>query len=154
MMQPTNPLLVEAHHRYGLMEMMAAGEYDRARKRQLAQMQLLAQQSPLVSNLSKPPRSLLSVSRQVTDEIDSHAPSQKTAAITVTSSTKEGDLESDDLTYVEESKQSVNSKSKKETRWLASYEELRKYRIEHGDCIVPRGYPLNPRLASWVAEQR
>lgn len=45
-------------------------------------------------------------------------------------------------------------KKKQDTKWLASYEELKQYKDEYGDCIVPRGYPLNPRLASWVAEQR
>jgi hypothetical protein len=43
---------------------------------------------------------------------------------------------------------------KKDTKWLVTLEELKKYKQVHGDCIVPRGYALNPRLASWVAEQR
>ena len=43
---------------------------------------------------------------------------------------------------------------KKNSKWLATLEELKKYKEEHGDCIVPRGYSLNPKLASWVAEQR
>ncbi|KAI2512223.1 hypothetical protein MHU86_2099 [Fragilaria crotonensis] len=46
------------------------------------------------------------------------------------------------------------SKPKRDTKWLASYEEILQYKDEYGDCIVPRGFPLNPRLASWVAEQR
>jgi hypothetical protein len=43
---------------------------------------------------------------------------------------------------------------KKDTKWLVTLGELKSYREAHGDCIVPRGYALNPRLASWVAEQR
>jgi hypothetical protein len=43
---------------------------------------------------------------------------------------------------------------KKDTKWLATLGELKEYKQAHGDCIVPRGYALNPRLASWVAEQR
>lgn len=43
---------------------------------------------------------------------------------------------------------------KKDTKWLNTLEELKEYKEEHGDCIVPRGYSHNPRLASWVAEQR
>lgn len=43
---------------------------------------------------------------------------------------------------------------KKDTKWLLMYDQLRKYKEEHGNTIVPRGYGLNPRLASWVAEQR
>ena len=43
---------------------------------------------------------------------------------------------------------------KKDNKWLSTLEELKKYKEVHGDCIVPRGYAVNPRLASWVAEQR
>lgn len=43
---------------------------------------------------------------------------------------------------------------KKDTKWLATLEQLKDYKKVHGDCIVPRGYSHNPRLASWVAEQR
>ena len=46
------------------------------------------------------------------------------------------------------------SKPKQDTKWLVFYDELRQYREEYGDCIVPRGFTLNPRLASWAAEQR
>ena len=42
----------------------------------------------------------------------------------------------------------------KDNKWLASFEQLVEYKKEHGDCIVPRGYSPNSRLASWVAEQR
>jgi hypothetical protein len=43
---------------------------------------------------------------------------------------------------------------KKDSKWLETLEQLKRYKAEHGDCIVPRGYSSNPRLASWVAEQR
>lgn len=39
-------------------------------------------------------------------------------------------------------------------KWENQYQNLVEYKAEHGDCIVPRGYLLNPKLASWVAEQR
>lgn len=39
-------------------------------------------------------------------------------------------------------------------RWNSSFDELKKYKATHGDCVVPRGHSENPRLASWVAEQR
>jgi hypothetical protein len=42
---------------------------------------------------------------------------------------------------------------KKDVKWLAIYEHLKAYKESHGDCIVPRGYSADPRLASWVAEQ-
>jgi Helicase associated domain len=43
---------------------------------------------------------------------------------------------------------------KKDTKWLTTLEELKIYKQENGNTIVPRGYSQNPRLASWVAEQR
>ena len=49
---------------------------------------------------------------------------------------------------------SNNNMRKKDSKWMVTYQELLAYRAQHGDCLVPRGYPPNPRLASWVAEQR
>lgn len=49
---------------------------------------------------------------------------------------------------------SVASEPKKDTKWLNMLEELKGYKAKYGNCIVPRGYSPNPRLASWVAEQR
>jgi hypothetical protein len=45
-------------------------------------------------------------------------------------------------------------KEKKDDKWLGMLQELKEYKETHGNCIVPRGYSPNPRLASWVAEQR
>jgi hypothetical protein len=45
-------------------------------------------------------------------------------------------------------------KEKKDDKWLGMLQELKEYKATHGNCIVPRGYSPNPRLASWVAEQR
>jgi len=42
----------------------------------------------------------------------------------------------------------------KDIKWLSMLGLLREYKAETGDCIVPRGYGPNPKLASWVAEQR
>lgn len=44
--------------------------------------------------------------------------------------------------------------AKLSTKWLSSLQELKLYKQKYGDCIVPRGYSANPKLASWVAEQR
>jgi hypothetical protein len=43
---------------------------------------------------------------------------------------------------------------KKDTKWLGNFEKLKEYKEKNGDTIVPRGYALDSRLASWVAEQR
>lgn len=38
--------------------------------------------------------------------------------------------------------------------WMAKLEELKKYKDEHGDCMVPLEYPANPSLGIWVDTQR
>lgn len=38
-----------------------------------------------------------------------------------------------------------------DTKWLKTLEELKDYKVQYGDTIVPRGFPENPRLASWVS---
>merc|ERR1711879_1023408 len=40
------------------------------------------------------------------------------------------------------------------TKWYERFEELKKYKEEHGDCIVPIAYPENHELGAWVAKQR
>merc|ERR1719183_952419 len=42
----------------------------------------------------------------------------------------------------------------KDLKWLTMLGLLKDSQTENGDCIVPRGYGPNPKLASWVAEQR
>jgi hypothetical protein len=51
-------------------------------------------------------------------------------------------------------KEKQHSKPKRDTKWRASYEKILQFKDKYGDCIVPRCFPLDPRLASWVAEQR
>jgi len=41
-----------------------------------------------------------------------------------------------------------------EERWQTRYEELKVYKLANGHCHVPRGYPSNPPLATWVYNQR
>jgi hypothetical protein len=38
--------------------------------------------------------------------------------------------------------------------WEAMLTELERYKEEHGDCNVPRGWKPNPALANWVKQQR
>jgi Helicase associated domain len=45
-------------------------------------------------------------------------------------------------------------KNSKDVKWIESYKELVAYKSQYGNCIVPRGFSLNPKLACWVAEQR
>lgn len=41
----------------------------------------------------------------------------------------------------------------KET-WFTRYNELKEYREEKGNCLVPFKYGINPKLGQWVATQR
>lgn len=38
--------------------------------------------------------------------------------------------------------------------WFDRFEELKKYKEDHGDCLVPQKYPPNPSLGTWVNKQR
>ena len=38
--------------------------------------------------------------------------------------------------------------------WDTRFQELQKYRKQHGDCLVPLGYKANPQLSVWVMLQR
>jgi len=41
-----------------------------------------------------------------------------------------------------------------EVAWMHRYQELIQYKNDHGDCLVPQGYALNPTLGKWVSDQR
>lgn len=45
-------------------------------------------------------------------------------------------------------------KTKLDAKWLATYETLKIYKEEYGNCMVPRGFAKDHRLGLWVAEQR
>jgi len=38
--------------------------------------------------------------------------------------------------------------------WDLKFEELKRYRAENGDCLVPTKYAENPALGRWVSTQR
>jgi Helicase associated domain len=38
--------------------------------------------------------------------------------------------------------------------WYQRLRELREYRQEHGDCLVPRLYPPQQKMATWVGNVR
>lgn len=39
-------------------------------------------------------------------------------------------------------------------KWRIMFEELKRYKAEHGDCLVPARYQTNPKLGKWVRYQR
>jgi hypothetical protein len=41
-----------------------------------------------------------------------------------------------------------------QARWETMFSTLAEYRVEHGDCNVPYGWPENPALAKWVKGMR
>ena len=41
-----------------------------------------------------------------------------------------------------------------EDRWNSMYEQLKKYKEETGDALVPTKYSLNPKLGNWVSNER
>ena len=41
---------------------------------------------------------------------------------------------------------------KTDSKWHASFEQLKQYKEMNGHTIVPRGYSLNSKLASWVRQ--
>jgi hypothetical protein len=41
-----------------------------------------------------------------------------------------------------------------ELQWFERFEELKEYRRNHGDTLVPHKYPSNPALSFWVKRQR
>lgn len=51
-------------------------------------------------------------------------------------------------------KKDRSSAKKKDAKWLSMLDKLREYKEVNGNCIVPRGYSSDTKLASWVAEQR
>jgi len=38
--------------------------------------------------------------------------------------------------------------------WMQMFEELMEYKEQHGDCLVPKKYEGNTKLAKWVSHQR
>ena len=38
--------------------------------------------------------------------------------------------------------------------WSTRLEQLRQYKAQHGDCLVPAEYSHNPKLGRWVKQQR
>mmetsp|Transcript_18342 Transcript_18342/g.28621 ORF Transcript_18342/g.28621 Transcript_18342/m.28621 type:complete len:182 (+) Transcript_18342:583-1128(+) len=48
----------------------------------------------------------------------------------------------------------IGGRKKNDRGWMQRLEELKKYKEEHGDCLVPQRYESNPQLGNWVNEQR
>jgi len=44
--------------------------------------------------------------------------------------------------------------TRSEQLWQERIRDLKTYKRQHGDCMVPRKYPPNEQLAAWVATQR
>merc|ERR1712157_641378 len=44
--------------------------------------------------------------------------------------------------------------AEKSDRWEKNYENLKKYKNKHGDCLVPKDYKDDPRLGNWMGNHR
>ena len=47
-----------------------------------------------------------------------------------------------------------SQKDTKEKKWMQMFKALQDYAEKYGNCIVPRGYDDNLKLATWVGLQR
>jgi hypothetical protein len=112
--------------------------------------------SPFPPLEEEPLTTTLPVSKHDVSELSPSPAEEKNEPKKATSDLQESPAQEDAIE--KERKQAKASrlkiKSIKNSKWLASLEELKKYEEENGNCIVPRGYAANPKLASWVAEQR
>ena len=41
-----------------------------------------------------------------------------------------------------------------EQTWTEMFEKLKEYKQQHGDCLVPKVYKIDPALGNWVGHQR
>jgi hypothetical protein len=44
--------------------------------------------------------------------------------------------------------------SNADTDWAERVEDLKRFKAQHGTCLVPNKYPENPKLGAWVGKQR
>lgn len=51
-------------------------------------------------------------------------------------------------------KMTVEKSDENDRKWLNMFEQLKLYKLEHGDCLVPSDYLPNRRLSRWVKQQR
>jgi hypothetical protein len=65
------------------------------------------------------------------------------AIVKASDSEAEEEFSDDEESIVDESDQ-----------WTFMFRQLRQYRIDNGDCLVPRNYKTNKKLACWVNRQR
>uniref|UniRef100_A0A7S2HWS7 Helicase-associated domain-containing protein n=1 Tax=Helicotheca tamesis TaxID=374047 RepID=A0A7S2HWS7_9STRA len=56
--------------------------------------------------------------------------------------------------HVTSSNSSKSVEDVKENTWHKMLDQLKKYRDEHGDCLVPYRYKHNKALGRWVYNQR
>jgi len=48
----------------------------------------------------------------------------------------------------------MTPKTKQEEHWMSMLSDLKEFKAKHGNCVVPRFYFDNQKLASWVGDQR
>jgi hypothetical protein len=58
------------------------------------------------------------------------------------------------LSETPENQNFATASEKFNARWNAMFERLKKYKEEHGNCLVPQRYEEDPQLGQWVSDQR
>jgi hypothetical protein len=154
--QPSIPGLTSAHldiHQYQSLQGIIAEEDHLLKLRQLRQLHDLQKYQDLAAQerVSGMTRSADFVTAASPGIHTLREPSYPRPMPEITDDSATTPFENEDETSVSPHKR---KSKKKDTKWLITLGELKYYREAHGDCIVPRGYALNPHLASWVAEQR
>lgn len=61
--------------------------------------------------------------------------------------------QSSDMSSLDQSKVS-GKRNTKDEEWMKNFEQLRHYKMMHGDCDVPKNWKENPKLHNWVQRQR
>lgn len=86
----------------------------------------------------------LCVSRPPLGSSTSSSPSSSSSSTCSSSSNKTGSTNSDEVRF----------RLYQADQWMERFEDLRSFKAEFGNCLVPHSYPPNQQLAQWVKRQR
>lgn len=102
-----------------------------------------------LSSSESTPTNTISTTRKpskITEQISSGTTSSSKTT-TTTAESKNG------ATPLPSTKSNVK-KRLNDAKWDKMYQRLITYKETHGNCLVPKGYPMDPKLANWVETQR
>jgi hypothetical protein len=50
--------------------------------------------------------------------------------------------------------EAIDKEGSRHCQWRELFRQLCEYKVQFGDCLVPRKYDANPKLGNWVSKQR